>query len=144
MKKFLFVGTLALAVATVLELEAWAWISTNFSVGLNYCYQSGGNNLLWGVFRNGQPGCCCDLPNAPARFYAIQHGYDPFCPCPGGYGPGPDYGHDFVPPPPMPALPAPTPLPGPQANWYGQPAFQAVNYTPFSGNYYTPANWYGR
>ena len=129
MKKFLLIGALALAVAAALEYQAWAWINTNFSVGLNYCYQSGGNNLLWGVFRNGQPGGC-DLPNCPQHYYAVQHGYNPVCPT--FDGPFHNSAAAF---PPVPAV-------DPHANWYNQPAFQPVNYAPnYTGSSYY---WYGR
>jgi hypothetical protein len=153
MKKFLFIGALALAVAAFLQQHVYAWKCANFSVGLNWSYQSGGNNLLWGLYRNGQPGGC-DLPNCPVFNYAMQHGYQPNG---GGYG-YPSFGNDhgfegsfpasapYMPPTGAPfKAPAPTPVPGSQAYWYGQPVFQAVNYAPaLSDSYYTPGNWYDR
>jgi hypothetical protein len=125
MKKFLVIGALALVVAVLLEYQAWAWKNASFSVGLNWSYSSGGNSLLWGAYRNGQPGGC-DLPNCPQHYYAIQHGYNPVCPTFDGPFNGP-----------APAFP-PAPAAAPQASWYNQPAFQPVNYAPTS--YY----WYGR
>src|SRR4051794_11744784 len=55
MKKILLGGIAALAVVLATEKQASAWINSRFSVGLNWSYQSGGNNFLWGLFRNGQP-----------------------------------------------------------------------------------------
>ncbi|HMF16617.1 MAG TPA: hypothetical protein VKE98_05385 [Gemmataceae bacterium] len=148
MKKFLVMGTLALAVAALLELQAWAWKSSSLSMGMNWCHSSGGNNLLWGVYRNGQPGGC-DLPNCPEHYYAVRHGYDPYGGCYYGNGYGNGHGFDYLPSAPAPArvptMPPPTPVPGSQAYWYSQPPFQTVNYAPdYFGSYYTPMNWYGR
>src|SRR5437870_2509435 len=56
MKKFLTVGALALIVAAFSHQQASAWINCKFGIGFNWDWQSGGNNLLWGAFRNGQPG----------------------------------------------------------------------------------------
>jgi len=153
MKKFLTVGTLALVVAAFSLQQAFAWKCANFSVGLNWSYSSGGNNLLWGLYRNGQPPGGCDEPNCPLFNYAMQHGYQPNGVCGHGY-PSFGAGHGFegsapAPAPHMPPAtapfkaPAPTPVPGSQAYWYGQPVFQAVNYAP-AENYYTPMNWYDR
>lgn len=55
MKKFLMMGALAMALAVLSTQQAPAWINVKFNAGLNYGYQAGGNNLLWGAFRNGQP-----------------------------------------------------------------------------------------
>jgi hypothetical protein len=130
MKKFLVIGGLALAVAAILGHQAWAWTNCNFSIGLNLSCQSGGNNFLWGLFRNGQPGAC-DLPNCPAHYYAVQHGYD----ADGHFQPAfpsfPDY-----------FSVAPAPVPASQAYWYGQPAYQTVNFAPNFTGY--QMNWYGR
>jgi hypothetical protein len=155
MKKFLALGALALAVAAFPQQQASAWKNSCFSIGLNWNTSSGGNNLMWGVFRNGQPGEC-EMPNCPGHIPGGQyghgyqqpfgHGYEGH---PQPYGPGYDGG--FVPPMPAPGpvLPAPGPMPAPgpvpHAYWYGQPAYQAVNYAPtYPGSYYTPVNWYGR
>lgn len=86
MKKFLTLGVLALAVASVSTSEAPAWLNWKFGIGANIGWQSGGNNTLWGLFRNGQP---------PAPDACIG----------GGFGPG-------IPPGlPGPGLPGPGPIP---------------------------------
>jgi hypothetical protein len=145
MKKFLALGALALAVAAFPQQKASAWINNNFSIGLNWTSQRGGNNLLWGVFRNGQPGGC-DLPNCPAHYYAVQHGYD-------YQANGQGFGHGYDDGPFMPGMPAmnmpapmtvPAPAQAPTAYWYGQPAYQTVNYAPTFPSYYSPVSWYGR
>jgi hypothetical protein len=75
MKQFLTVGALAALAVLATSRTADAWCNSKFSVGLNWSLQSGNNNLLWGVYRNGQ----------------IPDGYDG-----GGYGgpgaPPPGYG----------------------------------------------------
>ena len=55
MKKFITMGALALALAAVTSAPAPAWLNWKFGVGVNLGWQSGGNNTLWGLFRNGQP-----------------------------------------------------------------------------------------
>jgi hypothetical protein len=55
MKKFLSMGALALALAGVCSAPAPAWLNWKLGLGLNFGWQSGGNNTLWGFFRNGQP-----------------------------------------------------------------------------------------
>lgn len=80
MKKILTTGILALAVAALYAQTADAWINSKFGIGLNWNYQSGGNNLLWGAFRNGQPPApdCGTCPGGPGGIYpgaAPFHGY---------------------------------------------------------------------
>src|SRR6516162_1554493 len=61
MKKILVLGALALSIGLLSEQHASAWVNAKFGVGLNWNWQSGGNNFLWGFFRNGQPpgpDCC--------------------------------------------------------------------------------------
>ncbi len=55
MRKFTLLGLTALALAAMSFEPASAWINFKFGVGLNWNWQSGGNNTLWGLFRNGQP-----------------------------------------------------------------------------------------
>jgi hypothetical protein len=109
MKKFLIAGALALIVAGFSQQPASAWINCHFGIGFNWNWQSGGNNLLWGVFRNGQPG-------APDWECHRHCGYN--------YA-----GHDY----PMmatgyPMLGYQAPAAAP-ATWY-QPAYQTVNFAP--------------
>ena len=62
MKKFLMIGALALGLAAVSGQEASAWIKCNFSVGLNWSWESGNNSFLWGLWSSGQvPGYPSDL-----------------------------------------------------------------------------------
>lgn len=61
MKKIAISSFLAIALAALVVPQAWAWKNTHLGIGLNWNHQSGGNNLLWGLFRNGQPpGPGCD------------------------------------------------------------------------------------
>jgi hypothetical protein len=55
MKKFLTIGILTVAAATISTQEAPAWVNWKVGVGANIGWQAGGNNFLWGLFRNGQP-----------------------------------------------------------------------------------------
>jgi hypothetical protein len=140
MKKFVAMGALALILAACSQQEASAWINSKFGVGLNWSWQSGGNNLAWGVFRNGQP---------------------PACDGPGFYGPGygaPAYhaqgyqGYSYPQRAEMaPTMPVPAPAAGiptqPQtqpSSYLGYPGYQTVNYPMYyQPNYFVPVN-YGR
>jgi hypothetical protein len=67
MKKFLAVGILALGLIAMSQNQASAWVKWNVGVGLNLGWSSGGNNLLWGAWQNGQvPG---------QEFYVPQYGH---------------------------------------------------------------------
>jgi len=55
MKKIVFAGLVAVCVMAISHQQASAWVNTRFGVGLNWELQSGGNNFLWGAWRNGQP-----------------------------------------------------------------------------------------
>lgn len=56
MKKILAIGLLAVGLMAVTQQEASAWVNTRFGMGLNFDWSSGGNTLLWGLIRDGQPG----------------------------------------------------------------------------------------
>lgn len=156
MKKFLFLGLTALGLALLSEQPAQAWINSKFSVGLNWHWQSGGNSLLWGAFRNGQ---------APGFGPAFQ-----FQPAPPGGFPGnfPHYGpqeFQYFGQQQHPANPGAVAAPNvPQAPPAAQQSayapvnpFQAVNYNPSLYGYPTsgmnypgyygyavpPSYWYG-
>ena len=90
MTRFWSLGLLALSICAVSTPQSHAWLNWKFGIGANFGYQSGGNNTLWGLFRNGQP---------PGP------GVDPCCPsCPmGPYAPRPGMA---LPPPPPPAAAA--------------------------------------
>ncbi len=55
MKKILAIGILAIIAIACSQQQASAWVNSRFGVGLNWDVQSGGNNFLWGAYRNGQP-----------------------------------------------------------------------------------------
>ncbi|MBI2806859.1 MAG: hypothetical protein HYX68_17915 [Planctomycetes bacterium] len=55
MKKLVLAGLAAVLVMGISQQQASAWVNSKFSVGLNWGFQSGGNQLLWGAWRNGQP-----------------------------------------------------------------------------------------
>jgi len=76
MKKLLPIGLLALSF-TVFAEDASAWINSRFGLGFNWGWQSGGNNLLWGLFRDGQPG--------GPDIYHVDVPVYPKCGCPSGY-----------------------------------------------------------
>jgi hypothetical protein len=157
MKKFLLLGVSALGLAFVTERPADAWINSKFAIGMNWHWQSGGNNLFWGMFRNSQP-------PGPDHHHG---GHGPAFP---GFTP---YGNDQfqyfgqnngqqpqMAPAPNPTLPAATPPPG--AMNFAPNLFQAASYTtggynpyvqyyPMSyytpgyyGYYQSPSYWYGR
>ena len=73
MKKVLAIGMLAICAIALSQQQASAWVNHRFAIGLNWERQSGGNNWLWGGYRNGQP---------PGPEYAPQyhhgHGHQPF------------------------------------------------------------------
>jgi hypothetical protein len=62
MRKLLPIGLLTLCFAITSQERASAWINSRFGIGLNWSWQSGGNNLLWGLFRDGQPPAPCPVP----------------------------------------------------------------------------------
>jgi hypothetical protein len=111
MKKLVVAGLFAISVLAISEQQASAWINSRFGVGLNWDWQSGGNNFLWGAWRNGQP-------PGPEAFNsgAYQARYQG--PVPGLYGQGPQ---GYAPPMAQPYMgspafmpPAPQAFPGPQ------------------------------
>lgn len=122
MKKMALLGILALTFAVVGEQKASAWTNFKFGVGLNWNWQSGGNNLLWGAARGSQvPGAEYFGPSAPGHF---QGNYPVL------------YGNA------APILPSPEP----QAYAPAQSLpYQSVNYGYYTAPaYYYPAIMYGR
>lgn len=126
MNKIFLAGLLAVGTIAVSCQQASAWVNTRFSVGLNWEMQSGGNNLLWGAWRNGQP------PGPEAFGGGGGHGY--------GYGggfPAPSYGmpmpQNFGPAPQGPMPPAPT--------FTGEPPIAGTFASPFQfATYPRPVN----
>lgn len=55
MKRFLILGALTVAFAAASYEQASAWINSNFGLGMNWSWQSGGNSILGGLWRDGQP-----------------------------------------------------------------------------------------
>lgn len=143
MKKLMILGTLALALVLASEQSASAWSNIKFGAGVNLHWQTGDNNILWGVLRNGQ----------------IPHpgGY-------GGYGGGYGYGHPgggfpmYYEPTAADAnnnggaaagkqsagAPAPVNQTSYPANPYGY--YYPVSYNPYYGyqGYQVPSYWYGQ
>lgn len=165
MKKILVLGALALSIGLLSEQPASAWVNAKFGVGLNWNWQSGGNNFLWGVFRNGQPpGPDCCYPGGghhpgygrPGNTFP---GFTPYGPYdfqwfgqqPQGNGAGPQNTTTPV----IPQAPAGG---ANQVSSYYNPMYQPVSYAPYgynyaSGYYYpsqsyygyqAPSYWYGR
>lgn len=166
MKKILTAGFLALSAALITDQQASAWVNCKFGVGLNWHWQSGGNNFLWGAFRNGQPPCPDPgyaggyYPGgAPATFPGTQQ-----------YGPqdfqwfGRQGAPNAAPGRTAPVQTAPAsqqPAQNSQVSWYGNNPYQQVGYTyPANNPYYycyypqsspqsyygyqVPSYWYGR
>lgn len=139
MNKFILSGMMALGLAMASGQEAKAWVNFKFGVGLNWHWQSGGNNFLWGLARGGQ------VPGPEAFGYPG-----------GGFHPGMGHGQEFpfstsavpvAPAAPAVASPAaPSATPAQQAYWYGGNPYHTVGFSPsyYTPNYYAPSYWYGR
>lgn len=157
MKKLLGITFLTALAIVATERPAQAWINSKFSIGLNWHYQSGGNCLFWGLWRNGQvPG-----PWGDGMYYGPINW--PSCGFGGPYGGGaayPDFGgapagdpsfHAGVPNPN--AAPATTTVQnagqgyqhtsGYQPGYY-YPGYDYTGYYGNAGYYGVPSYWYGR
>jgi hypothetical protein len=141
MKKLFTLGALALSVAAVSHEQASAWINWKAGAGVNLGYQSGGNNFLWGAFRNGQPPGP-EFPDHGGGFPGFDHSlYGGTFPNFGGYG-----AYQPMPQPGPSAAPAQT-LPNPRSTtpaetqtWFPGPSlFQPVSFP----TYYVHPEWYG-
>jgi hypothetical protein len=55
MKKIALAGLMAISMIALSQQHASAWVNSRFGIGLNWSWQSGGNNLIWGLARGGQP-----------------------------------------------------------------------------------------
>lgn len=140
MKKAYVSGLLALGLALTAQQEAGAWVNFKFGAGVNWQWQSGNNQVLWGAFRSGQ------LPG-PEAFGGYGH--------PGGFPHfgGAPAGTDAPAATSTPSTPAAA-APMQQTLWYGANPFSTVSYNPYSYGYapsyypsyyyYTPTYWYGR
>ncbi|MBX9677709.1 MAG: hypothetical protein K2X38_03015 [Gemmataceae bacterium] len=80
MNRLAFAALASLAIVVASSTPALAWKSSKFGIGLNWERQSGNNNFLWGMHRNGQ------VPEgfggAPMMPPAEFHGMPPVAPCP--------------------------------------------------------------
>jgi hypothetical protein len=54
MKKLFALSVLSAGLLLASTQQASAWSNIKFGVGMNLHWQTGDNNFLWGVFRNGQ------------------------------------------------------------------------------------------
>jgi hypothetical protein len=119
MKKILPISLLALCCAMVVEERASAWVNSRFGIGANWSWQSGGNNLLWGLFRDGQP-CGPD-------FYCQSVPVYPRPGCNGcGYPGAPGFGGPGFGAPGFPGAPVPPGAPAPVSTGAG--VFDAPNH----------------
>src|SRR5262249_55436505 len=145
MNKFPAAGALALTAVVAAAPEAPAWINFKFGAGVNWSWQSGGNNFLWGLFRNGQPPGPDGPhgPGYPGRLPGKSPNYGPqefqyFGGQPGGAGYGMQYptAPEAAPPSQTPGAPVALYHPATwhgqhayqMASWYGNPAYQAAYY----------------
>jgi len=129
MKKLLSVGLLTVCAFVLAERQADAWVNSKFSIGMNWHYQSGNNNILWGAFKNGQ------VPGPEAFSAPFQYG-----PMPGSF---PYFGSN------VPTQTAPPPM---AAQTYSYNPYQSVSYQPNTGyaypayypnySYQAPSYWY--
>lgn len=133
MRKILAMGAFALTLTLAQTQEVSAWINHRFSIGLNWEWQSGNNNLLWGAFRNGNPG----EPLPPGGFgHCFGHG------CNTGFGfDNPfHYGASLEPPAYTPPPPSPT-----QAYYPPAYPYHNVGYGYYTMPvYYYPTGYFGR
>jgi len=56
MKKHLIAGAVTITLALSSQQPLSAWINSQFGVGMNWHWQSGGNSIGHGLYRDGQPG----------------------------------------------------------------------------------------
>ncbi len=156
MKRFLFVGLLTACALAFSEHQAQAWVNAKFSIGLNWHVQSANNNVLWGLWKNGQ------VPGPEA--FGQPGGGGPFTPgqmTPGGtfpfYGSAPGgVGPNGIPvnypqqrgyyPYAMPYAPQAQPQTQPQQQTPAVPTqtaenvFRTASYQ--NAGYYQPSNYY--
>ena len=151
MKRMIVAAVLALAALAGSQQRASAWVKWNFTAGINWCYEGGGNSILWGAYQSSPyPGC-----GVPGCVLNGQPFGSNFC-CPGGVCAAPGYPAGGYPAPAYAAAPnAAAPV---QVQPKATPAATSVNpvsyYAPASygttypyNNYYSgqvPSYWYGR
>ncbi len=154
MKKILVTGLVAISMLAIAQQQASAWVNSKFGIGLNWDLQSGGNQILWGAWRNGQPPGPEAFSGGPYQpTYRGPAGAPAFgsAPMPQGFSPMQQGSFDAqsFEPPYANAYQAPSAAPyqAPFAGGYQTP-FQFANYPrPSNTYYYTPAPtyyYYGR
>jgi hypothetical protein len=100
MKNLLLVSALTLTLACTSGEQASAWVNSQFGMGLNWNFASGGNSYFWGLVRDGQPygadfchslqtvavppavGPCTPVPPANVFPCPHHHGVAPVVPAP--------------------------------------------------------------
>lgn len=146
MKKIVLAGLVAVSMLAITQQQASAWVNSRFGIGLNWNFQSGGNQILWGAWRNGQvPG--------PEAYDSHGHGHHSngggmqqfYAPPPQGY-----YGGAPMPQPYAPQGSFSPTMEPPIARQQYQPLYQFANYPrqSFYPSYYyyypTPYYYYGQ
>jgi hypothetical protein len=140
MKRILIAGLLALGILSLSQQQASAWCNQKFSIGLNWACQSGGNSLLWGAWRSGQPPGHDYAPMYPGH----HHGHHQF-PTYGAYqGEAPGQSFATVPAPtPAPAVATPPKAAPQNSAYYYRPTYQNVTFPGYEmQNPFYPANFY--
>ena len=145
MKKFLLMGLLALGLLTVTGQSAHAWVNAKFSAGINCQWQSGGNCLLWGLFKNDNvpgPGMAGPFQVQPPPAGAFPGFATPEFQYFGQAGGNTGQATAQASPP---AGVAPQQQRGTPPTVNGQQStYQPANYSPTPYAYPPPAYWYGR
>ena len=145
MKKLLSIGLLTVCALVISEHQASAWVNAKFSIGLNWHLQSANNNILWGLYKNGQ------VPGPEA--FGQGGGYGPMMPPANGFpyfGNGQPGYPQTAPPPqitqqqayyPMPQMYNPYQTVSYQPSNYYYPNYYYPTYNPYYG-YQAPSYWY--
>jgi len=129
MKKLIILSAVTGALLLATEQQASAWSNIKFGAGVSLHWQTGDNNLLWGVFRNGQ----------------IPHPYGGFTGGYGGHGGHGGYGQQYMPYPISTdsGNSVSTPSQTPDASSTNKGQASQVNYANPYGNYgYQPVGYY--
>jgi hypothetical protein len=140
MRRFLLMGLAAIGLSLASEQTAQAWVNSQFSIGLNWKWQSSNNCWFFGLFCNG-PGPCSP--------YGCNYCPYPYgCPCP------------IIPPAPPGVASVPDLAPYYYPSYFqhhaqssdhgapyaiGQPSYPSAPAQPATGNYpayYGPGNYY--
>jgi hypothetical protein len=168
MKKYLLVCLAAVSLIALHQQRASAWVNSHFSAGVTWDYQSANQSLLWGLYRNYEPGACMPslMRNCPGGCCSSGYGY-PVAPAYPATSPGHDgapyiLGQPAATPaqtfPPAPKTSEPSPKSselggtyngyqnaGYYYSGYYYNSFQPVGYSDMGYGYgQAPSYWYGR